>query len=71
MRVVAVAWESITSTVIQNCFLKCSFGSADTVQIGEEQQDNNEWVELQECLNSFDDFINVDNLVSTFDEQVE
>jgi hypothetical protein len=40
-------WESITSTVIQNCFSKCGFGIEDAVVTEEDDQDNSDWVELQ------------------------
>jgi hypothetical protein len=46
MRGIAVAWEFITFTVIQNCFSKCGFGIEDAVVTEEDDQDNSDWVEL-------------------------
>jgi hypothetical protein len=70
MRGIAVAWESITSTVIQNCFSKCSFGIEDAV-VTEDDQDNSDWVELQghvDCPSNFDEFLNVDQLIPTTED---
>jgi hypothetical protein len=56
---VAVAWESITSSVIQNCFINCGFGIEDAVG-NEDVQDNSDWVELHgpvDCPSTFDEFI--------------
>jgi hypothetical protein len=47
MWAIAIAWESITSAVIQNCFAKCGFGIEDAVVTEEVDQDNSDWVELQ------------------------
>jgi hypothetical protein len=60
MRGVAVAWEFITSSVIQNCVTKCSFGIEDAIGTEEHDQDNSDWVELQDhvhCPSTFDQFI--------------
>jgi len=35
------------STVIQNCFPKCGLDTEDSVGMGEENQHNSDWVELQ------------------------
>jgi hypothetical protein len=39
MRGIAVAWESITSAVIENCFSRCGFGIKDAVVTEEDVQD--------------------------------
>jgi hypothetical protein len=70
MRGIAVAWESITSTVIHNCFSKCGFGIEDAV-VTEDDQDNSNWVELQghvDCPSNFDEFLNVDQLIPTTED---
>jgi hypothetical protein len=57
MRGIAVAWESITTTVVQNCFSKCGFGIKDAVVTEEDDHDNSDWVELQghaDCPSNFD-----------------
>jgi hypothetical protein len=59
MRGIAVVWESIISTVIQNCFSKCGLGIKDTVVTEEDDQDNSDWVELQghvDFPSNFDEF---------------
>jgi hypothetical protein len=56
MRGIAVAWESVTSTVIQKCFSKCGFGIEDAVVTEEDDQDNSGRVELQghvDCPSNF------------------
>jgi hypothetical protein len=55
MRSVSMAWESIVHAVIQNCFVKCGFGSRD-------------WVELQSHIDypsTFEEFLNANKLVPT------
>jgi hypothetical protein len=42
MRDVAVAWESISSSVIQNCFTKCGFGIEVAVGTEEDGQHNSD-----------------------------
>jgi hypothetical protein len=67
MRSVAVAWESITSSVFQNCFTKCGSGTENAVG-NEDDQDNRHWAELQghvDCPNTFGKFLNVDQLIPT------
>jgi hypothetical protein len=59
MQGIAVARESITSTVTQNCFVKCGFGIKYAIITEEDDQDNSDWVELQgyvDCPSNFDDF---------------
>jgi hypothetical protein len=68
MRGITVAWDSITSTVIQNCFSKCGFGIEDAVVTTEDDQDNSNWVELQgqvDFPSNFDEFLNVDQMIPT------
>jgi hypothetical protein len=63
---IAVAWQSITSTVIQNCFAECSFGIEDAVVTEEDDQGSSDWVELQghaDCPSNSDEFLNVDQLI--------
>jgi hypothetical protein len=71
MQGIAVAWESITSTVIQNCFSTCGFGIKDAVT-EEDDQDNSDLVELQghvDCPSNFDEFLHVDQLIPTTEDQ--
>jgi hypothetical protein len=59
MQGIAVAWESVTSTVIQNYFSKCGFGIEDAVVTQEDDQDNSNWVKLQshaDCPSNSDEF---------------
>lgn len=70
MRGVSVAWESISDSVIKNCFAKAGFGIVSDV-CEETAVDNDvEWAALRdqmECPNTtFDDFINIDSTLSTF-----
>jgi hypothetical protein len=71
MQGIAVAWESITSTVIQNCFSKYGFGIEDAVVAEEDDQDNSDWVELQghvDFPSNFDEFLNVNQLIPTTED---
>jgi hypothetical protein len=68
---IAVAWESIRFTVIQNCFAKYSFSIEDAVITEEDDQDNSNWVVLQghvDCPRNFNEFLNVDQLIPTTED---
>jgi len=39
---ITAAWESVTSTDIQNCFPICGFGIEDAVDTTEEDHDNSD-----------------------------
>jgi hypothetical protein len=55
-----VAWTSTTPTAIQNCFTKCGFDTASSVN-ADYNEENCEPVELQDhihCPSTFDEFLN-------------
>jgi hypothetical protein len=60
MQGIAIAWESITSTVIQNYFSKYGFGIKNAVVTEKDDKDNSDWVELQghvDCPSNYDEFL--------------
>jgi hypothetical protein len=66
---ITVAWEPTISTLIQNCFAKCSFGIEDAT---EDDQHNNILMELQyhlDCPSNYDESLNADQLVPTGNKQ--
>jgi hypothetical protein len=68
---VAVVWKSVTSTVIQNCFSKCVFGTEDAVWTEEEGMDDSDGMELQcqvDCPSNFKDFMKVKNMILMIDD---
>jgi hypothetical protein len=70
MRSASMAWESILTAVIQNCFAKCGFGTASSVNADDDE--NCECVELQDhnnCPCTFSEFLNVDKSVPTTVDQ--
>jgi hypothetical protein len=70
---ISVAWESIMPTAIQNCFAKCGFSTASSVNTDNDEE-NCKLVELQghsNCPSTFDQFLNVDKSVpNTADQPV-
>jgi hypothetical protein len=65
IRSVMVAWRSISSTVICNCFTEEGFGIEKSANEEEEGQDNNDWkqkyrhVVCASEFHNFTDYINV------------
>jgi len=70
MRMADRAWRNVTSTTIRNCFHKCGFQTSDTSTTNEDSVDvaidTSLWrkMDLDKTV-SFDDYIHVDDDVST------
>jgi hypothetical protein len=59
-----MAWKSIAPAIIQNCFVKWGFGTADSFNVN--SHDKSRQVELRghiDCHSSFDKFLNVNKPV--------
>ena len=59
-----MAWKSIAPVIIQNCFVKWGFGTADSFNVN--SHDESRQVELRghiDCHGSFDMFLNVNKPV--------
>lgn len=71
MRGIAVMWESIKSTAIQNYIFKCGFGIKDSVVSEGDDLDKSGWVILQGHIDfpsNFFRFLNVDQLLPTTED---
>jgi hypothetical protein len=71
MQGVSMAWESIVPAVIQNCFAKCGFSTANSDNTDSDEE-NCKWVELQShigCSSTFEELLNVNKSVPTSIDQ--
>lgn len=68
---ITAAWESVTSTDIQNCFPICGFGIEDAVDTTEEDHDNSDQVELQGKIDCPSNTIIMDKFIQTTDDLLE